>query len=509
MAPDARGTRPDEASQAVLELVRTLATELSPRLDVRQVSLDSPLSEELGLDSLGRVELMSRLEHTFGVALPESTLFGAETPRDLVLALAHAPRGAAVALQPAPLPEASAAGFPTQARTLVEALAWHVQAHADRPHLYVLEERGPHVIDYGTLWRNALRAAEGLRARDLIPGQRIGLMLPTSTAYFECFFGILLAGGVPVPIYPPFRPAGLEDHLLRQAGILANAESPLLIAIPEAQRFARLLQARVASLHTVLAPAELQSNASGRPATPTSDDMALVQYTSGSTGRPKGVVLTHANLLANVRAMGRVARVSPEDVFVSWLPLYHDMGLIGAWFGSMYHGIPLVVMPPTAFLARPERWLWAIHQYHATLSAAPNFAYELCARKIPDAAIAGLDLASWRMACNGSEPVSPDTLERFAARFAPSGFRGEALAPVYGLAESAVGLAFTPPGRGPRIDRVRRGPLERAGLAEPAASDDSEAVRLVSCGEPLPGHQIRVVDEAGRELPERHVGRLE
>ncbi|WP_374512543.1 AMP-binding protein, partial [Niveibacterium sp.] len=257
----------------------------------------------------------------------------------------------------------------------------------------------------------------------------------------------------------------------------------------------------------VLAPEDLVGTAR-HVMHPAADALALLQYTSGSTGDPKGVALSHANLLANLRAMGQACRVTPQDVFVSWLPLYHDMGLIGAWLGALYHGFPLVLMSPLAFLANPARWLQAISQYRGTLSAGPNFAYELCVRKVPDAVLASLDLSCWRFAFNGAEPVSPATLEAFAARFAPAGLRREALAPVYGLAECSVGLAFPPPGRGPRIDRVRAVPFTQARRAEPAASGDA-AVQIVACGRPLPGHEVRVVDLAGDELPERRIGRLE
>ena len=162
-----------------------------------------------------------------------------------------------------------------------------------------------------------------------------------------------------------------------------------------------------------------------------------MQYTSGSTGDPKGVILSHDNLLANIRAMGRAAAVTSSDRFVSWLPPYHDMGLIGAWLGTMYHAVPLVLMLPTSFLARPSRWLWAIHRYRATISAGPNFAYEIVASKVCDGDLIGLDLSSWRLAFNGAEPVRAATLARFAARFAQYGFDRRALTPVYGLAESS------------------------------------------------------------------------
>jgi acyl-CoA synthetase (AMP-forming)/AMP-acid ligase II len=221
------------------------------------------------------------------------------------------------------------------------------------------------------------------------------------------------------------------------------------------------------------------------------------------------VILTHANLLANIRAMGQVAGTTSRETFVSWLPLYHDMGLIGACMGSLYYACPLVLMSPLAFLARPQRWLWAIHQHHGTISAAPNFAYELCLRRIDDLDIAGLDLSSWQIALNGAEPISPETVTRFCERFAKYGFRPQTMTPVYGLAESSLGAAFPPPGRGVRIDRIQRDPFTRSGQAIPTDEDDSTALRFVSCGRPLPGHQIRIVDATGYEVAERQVGHLQ
>jgi acyl-CoA synthetase (AMP-forming)/AMP-acid ligase II len=183
------------------------------------------------------------------------------------------------------------------------------------------------------------------------------------------------------------------------------------------------------------------------------------------------------------------------------------MGLIGSWLFCLCEGLPIAILSPLAFLARPERWLWTIHERRATLSAAPNFAYELCVRKIADAALEGLDLSSWRCALNGAEPVHPDTLERFARRFAPFGLRREALMPVYGLAECSVALCVPPVGRGPRVDAVSRRAFEEKGRAE-AAADGEAALRFVGVGRALPAHEVRTIDEAGAEVPERTVGRL-
>ena len=238
-------------------------------------------------------------------------------------------------------------------------------------------------------------------------------------------------------------------------------------------------------------------------------DLALLQYTSGSTGDPKGVILTHRHLLANIAAMGGAANAGPGDVFVSWLPLYHDMGLIGAWLAGLRFGFPLVVMSPLAFLSRPARWLQAISRYRGTLSAAPNFGFELCTRQVPSAELTDLDLSCWRLAFDGSEAVSAETLRRFAARFAACGVRPQTLAPAYGLAEAGVGVTFPPPGRAPLTDVIDREVLARTGRAMPARARDRAPLEIVSCGRVLPSYRLRVADSSGRALGERREGQVE
>ena len=376
----------------------------------------------------------------------------------------------------------------------------------------MLYEEGDNItpISYGELYEEARKIAAGLAETGFQPGQTAAIMLATSRDYFISFFGILFAGGVPVPIYPPARLSQIEDHLKRHAIIMEGAGCRVLITSKEIAPVARLLQAQVSAMRSVVTAQQLIRNGQeGLVVKRQGQDIAFLQYTSGSTGNPKGVKLTHFNLLTNIRAMGEAVEANSSDIFVSWLPLYHDMGLIGAWLGSLYHAFPLVVMSPLAFLSRPQRWLWAIHQHKGTLSAAPNFAYELCLSKVDDASIEGLDLSSWRMAFNGAEPVSAKTIRRFSERFKPYGFRPEAMAPVYGLAESSVGLAFPPPGRIPPVDRLQREKLDKEGVAVVAESGVTDFLEVVACGRPLRGHQVRIVDDQGRELPDRRVGNLQ
>jgi 1-acyl-sn-glycerol-3-phosphate acyltransferase len=497
--------------ESVLAVVRTLAGEVGGARAARAVRPDASLDREVGFGSLERVELLARLERAFERTLDDRCL-----QIDTAAGLARAVLEAAPE-RPLSVPEREsvegvgiAAAIGPGVRTLQESLWRHARLDPDRTHVFLREEDGrEEAITYGGLEREAAAVASGLTERGVRPGDAVSLMLPTGLDFLRSFFGILMARAVPVPIYPPVRLDRLEEYAARQAGILADAGARLLVTIGRARPVASLLRPGVPSLTEVLTADEL-AIADAAPIEPEGEaaDAAFIQYTSGSTGQPKGVLLTHENLLANIRAIGEGLEVEPTDVGVSWLPLYHDMGLIGSWLFCLHQGIPITLLPPTAFLARPERWLWAIHQRRATLSAAPNFAYELCARRIPDEALEGLDLSSWRAALNGAEPVSPGTVERFTRRFASFGFRRESLTPAYGLAESSVALALPPTGRGTHFDRVARRPFQDEGRAERAESNDPSALAFVSAGRALPGHEVRIVDDDGGDVPERVVGRL-
>ncbi len=507
-------------ADTLLVLIRSLARELKPGArDFEQLGLNHRLESDFGLDSLARVELLSRISRELAVELGEAALT-AETPRDLLhlIDAAPQPQSAPQAATPVTATLRETPGFaaaPESLQSLTSLLDWHVAHQGERVHLTLLEEDGrTHDISYAQLKNGALAAAAGLVSRGLEPGSRIALMLPTSLDFFAAFYGALYAGCVPVPLYPPVRPSQLEEHMHRLAGILNNAGAAWFLTDPRAMPLGRVLRAQCPSLAGISTVAEISAGvtpATAAPPLPQVDTQspAFIQYTSGSTGDPKGVSLTHANLVANIRAMQQASGVTAQDVFVSWLPLYHDMGLIGAALGSMAAGFHLVLMSPLTFLAQPIRWLRAIDRYRATISAAPNFAYEICANKLQDRDLEGLDLSCWRLAFNGAEPVSPVTIERFAARLASCGFRASAMTPVYGLAECSVGLCFPPPGRGPRIDMIDRGTLRDMGEARPAAKDSQDAQRVASCGAPLPGHAVRIVDAEGHPLPERRTGRIQ
>ncbi len=494
----------------MLAVAAAVAREVRPNVQ-SYVSLDSSLERELGLDSLARVELVLRLEREFGASLPEQALASSETPRDLLRFLLASAGQAPQAADTSVASLAQGAGIrpPEAAQTLAEALEYHVERQPERLTVFLYEDKQETKISYRKLWEESLRYAAHLAEAGLQPGQTVAIMLPTSADYLYCFYGVLLAGGVPVPLYPPARLSTIEDHLTRHVGILKSAGAAIMVTIPEAKPIAWLLRAQVESLRHVFVPEDFREKSSFTPVKAAAGNIGFLQYTSGSTGNPKGVVLTHANLLANVRAMGKAARATDEDVFVSWLPLYHDMGLIGGCFATMVLGFPVVLMSPLAFLARPVQWLRAIHRHRGTISGGPNFSYELCLKRIAEDELEGLDLSSWRFAFNGAEPVSPDTMVEFERRFARQGLRRQVLSPVYGLAEASVGLAFTPPGERWKMDLLDRERFARTGEALLAPENASAPLRVVSCGRVLPDHDLRVVDAAGLELPDRTEGHLQ
>ena len=334
-------------------------------------------------------------------------------------------------------------------------------------------------LPFAEMHRRARQAAGALRERGVRRGDRVAIVLPTGVEFMDAFFGALFAGAVPVPLYPPVRLARLDEFHQRTARMLAATGARIVLSDA---RISRLLGVAVSQARPELGlrPVELGEEIE-EPSTP--DDLALIQFSSGTTVDPKPVALTHWNVLCNAAAIDTFVPRDDAQAGVSWLPLYHDMGLIGCLLLAVVHPGPLTLLGPETFLARPALWLRAISRKRATISVAPNFAYGLCARRVRDEDLRGVDLSSWRFALNGAEPVAPAVLRRFAERFAPWGFDARAFMPVYGLSEASLAVTFTPPGRG-----ARTRPLEPR--------------ELPSVGAPLPGMEVKI----GDDLPDGTVG---
>ncbi|HEX5715361.1 MAG TPA: amino acid adenylation domain-containing protein, partial [Thermoanaerobaculia bacterium] len=324
-------------------------------------------------------------------------------------------------------------------------------------------------------------------------GERVVLLFPPGLEFISAFFGCLYAGAIAVPAYPP-RSRGLP----RLRAIMEDARPRMVLTTGELLTKARALLGGLADLPPVswLATESLVERAGEwRQPQIDGDTIAFLQYTSGSTSTPKGVMVSHANLLHNEEMIRRAFGQSEESVILGWLPLYHDMGLIGNVLQPLYVGAPCILMSPIAFLQQPLRWLAAISRYRATTSGGPNFAYELCVRKITEERRAGLDLSSWRVAFNGAEPVRAETLDRFAETFAPCGFHREAFYPCYGLAEATL---FAAGGRleEPSVVAAFASAGLEQGRAEPAAGGRN----LVGCGGAWMEQRIEVVDPESATL---------
>ncbi|MHC4831141.1 MAG: AMP-binding protein, partial [Planctomycetota bacterium] len=475
--------------ERLLREVEALVRELGGRPVNVRVAAD--LERELGLGSLERAELITRVERSFHVTLPDATLVEARTVRDLLRRVEGGANGPGPARKPAargaagkarsvlgdgaPRTEWAPPG-PDRAETLVDVLRHYAEVEPDMHHIRFWQEEGPATPHtHRQLYERAMRVATGIARLSVQPKDRVALVFPSGPDFFAAFLGAQCAGCTPVPIYPPIRMDQIGPYLDRHARILGNAGATVLLTDELLAPVAGLLRDRVATLREVRTVTELENEPMLGAARVAPDDLGMIQYTSGSTGDPKGVALSHRNLLTNMRASGAGMELGPDDVICSWLPLYHDMGLIGSWMTAMLFRTPIVLMSPLQFLSRPERWLWAFHNYKGTIAPAPNFAYEMCVRKIQDDQIVGLDLSSWTKAMNGSEPVRKETVDRFCERFGPYGFQRSSMMPVYGMAECSVALAFPPVGREPRFDRIAREPFNRDGVARPATGTASTA----------------------------------
>ena len=332
---------------------------------------------------------------------------------------------------------------------------------------------------YADIHERALDVAAGLRALGIREGDRVAVAIATGIEFYDAFFGAVLAGAVPVSLPLPRRFGPVDDYLVATDAMLGASGARVMLA---GERNSRLLSRTETELGSHLSSELPRGERERVDVSP--DALGLVQFSSGTTGVPKAVALTHAQVIANVRAIldAFLTAYPEEDGLehrgVSWLPLYHDMGLVGAFLTALVRPGPLALMAPELFVARPARWLQAISEHRATVSAAPHFAFALCLERIRDEELDGVDLSSWRLALDGAEAVTAATLERFYERFRHYGLREEALTPVYGLAEAGLAVTFSPPTKRYRV-------LEHEGRP------------IVSAGEPLPGFDVSIERKRG------------
>ena len=389
-------------------------------------------------------------------------------------------------------------------RTLPEALAQG--ARADAGYCFGSGD-GERRRSYAELQQASLRTAGALRAAGLRRGDLVGLVLPDAEQFLTTLFGASIAGITPASIYPPSTTSDLPRYLELTVSILRASRARAVVTSRALAPWFEDARRLCPELSFVLSAESFDGPALEPDRLPALGDIAFVQFTSGSTSSPKGVALTHANVSANIDAFLGPSAVaaSAGDLGVSWLPLNHDMGLVGMALGALYTKRTCVLLPPETFVRRPVEWLRAITRHRATVSFAPNFAYDLCVRRVKD--LTGLDLSSWRVAGCGAEPIHPPTLAAFAEKFGPAGFRDTSFLPCYGLAEHVLAATFPPRGRRPRTEIVSADELTGERVAVPHDGTGT-SLALVSCGSALPGHRLQIVGEDGRAVDERHVGEI-
>jgi acyl-CoA synthetase (AMP-forming)/AMP-acid ligase II len=378
--------------------------------------------------------------------------------------------------------------------TIVELLQHRASSQSQTTAFKFLEdgEKETETLTYVELDRQARAIAFQLQALNL-SGERALLLYPSGLDYVAAFFGCLYAGVIAVPAYPPQN----QRKTPRIQAITQDAEPAIALTT---ETFLPRMQSLLGNLHW-LATDKLEAGieANWRKPDLDRDEIAFLQYTSGSTGTPKGVMVSHGNILHNAAMTYRCMGHSPESKFISWLPIYHDMGLIGGILQPLYGGFPCVLMSPTAFLQRPYRWLRAISRYGGTTSGAPNFAYELCVQKITAEQRESLDLSSWQVAFNGAEPIRHETLELFAATFADCGFRKEAFYPCYGMAETTllVSGGNRTEGQEDKETGYKTKTVDRLALAEDRIVEvfgEENSKVLVGCGGNIPDLEIAIVN---------------
>jgi acyl-CoA synthetase (AMP-forming)/AMP-acid ligase II len=396
---------------------------------------------------------------------------------------------------------------PSQYTNIVELLFDRAARHPERRALTFLTdgENATHVYTYAELHERA-RAVAAVLSASAAPGDRAVLIYPSGPEYVLAFLGCLYAGLIAVPAYPP---ASREpQHWARLISIVRDAQPRLVLteqSLVGAIGAARQALPELASVQVLATDAvDLAGGAAMSLIRPGGDDIALLQYTSGSTAAPKGVMVSHGNLMGGERAIASAFSMSADDVVVSWLPLFHDMGLIGTLLQPLYSGISGVLFSPQHFMERPERWLWALSRHGGTVSGGPDFAYRLCGQRIDVRAHEALDLSAWRLAFCGAEPIHHETLSGFADKFAARGFQASALYPCYGLAESTLLVTG-----GKRGGGVRSFGFDARALREDRVLPAEDGRRLVACGEAQPEHEVVICNADSDEvLGEDAVGEI-
>jgi fatty-acyl-CoA synthase len=392
--------------------------------------------------------------------------------------------------------------------TLLEAL--EAAAVARAPLLTLHVGRDPVHVDAPALLEGAFAFGRTLLGAGVRRGDRVPILLPTSAEFVHALVGSMLVGAIPAPLAAPMTFGGVGRYLSNLGAVVEDAGARALVTTARLRDAAAEDPVLSAHLETVIVPGEAPPALHRAPgavvhaAAP--EDTALLQYTSGTTGRPKGVVISHRALVANANAIAQGLAIDPSrDVGVSWLPLFHDMGLIGVLLTSICHPYPVHLLRPESFIMQPRRWLELVSQAGGTISAAPNFAYDLCASRagnLPEE----VRLGSWRVALNGAEPVQVATIDRFAGTFAGLGFARDAIMPVYGLAESTLAVTFPPLGQRLQVLHLARDRIVRGHAVVPSTSDD--AIQVPSVGVPVAGASVRIVHD-DRLVAEGVVGEVQ
>lgn len=393
------------------------------------------------------------------------------------------------------------------APTLADAIR-QGKGREDRGFVFVRADGTERFCSFAEIDRQAQKRAAELYAQGLEKGDRVALVIPDGDEFVLTFLGATLGGLVPVPIYPQLSFKNVESYHDSVAHIATAAGAKLLVTTEATRPYVEPAAPRVPTLRGVLG-VDVLANAEARTCDVAVEpgDLAFLQFTSGSTARPKGVAVTHRNLAWNAESfmIHGLSKDSSVDKGVSWLPLFHDMGLIGFVIGPMFTDIPVVFLQTASFVRNPRIWLDTIHKHRGTITYAPNFAYALVAKRVKEKDVAQLDLSCMTKTGCGAEPIQARTLRDFAEKLAPAKFDPRSFIPSYGMAEATLAITFVPRNTGVRSDAIDRAGLE-GGRATPAEGDGAH--ELVNCGSPFPEHELAIVDEAGNRLGDRQVGQI-